>query len=335
MNHNYAVILAGGGGTRLVPMSTDGRPKQFIDLLNCGRTMIQLTFDRLEKIMPAKDIFIVANGCYLKLIHEQLPQIKQQNIFLELFKKNTAPAIAYAAYKIFQKDLEAKLLICPSDHFISPDEEFIKNVNQAFDFVVANDVLLTLGVKPASPHTGYGYINFETGENKIKKVVRFTEKPDSETAKKFLETGNYFWNAGIFVWSAKTILEALGKYVPELNQKFTQVEFGSDREDPAINKIFEEITPISIDYAVLEKAENVFVLPADFKWTDLGSWRAIFDKLKKSNKTKIVLDKKWLICPADNQNLDEIKFRNIKYQIIDQQDGLLIGQRISKNYAKL
>lgn len=284
MNKNYyAVIMAGGVGSRFWPMSTEQFPKQFHDMLGTGSTLIQKTVNRFEKIIPAENILIATNKKYEKLVLEQLPKISPNQLLLEPTMRNTAPCILYSAFKIYHENPDGIMVIAPSDHWIEEEPEFLKNIKTAFDFCEKNDALLTLGIQPACPNTGYGYIQYENSENELKKVKKFTEKPNLEIAIQFLESGDYLWNAGIFVWSVKSILKAFKTHLPEMYGLFSKGEnnYNTPSETPFIEANYAFSQNISIDFGIMEKAGNVFVLPVNFKWNDLGTWSSLYAELKK------------------------------------------------------
>jgi mannose-1-phosphate guanylyltransferase len=297
-NH-YCVIMAGGIGSRFWPLSKTERPKQFLDILGTGRTLLQQTYDRFHKIIPSNQIFVVSNLEYQKIIVEQLPELPVENILLEPLRRNTAPCIDYANFRIYKENREAKIVVAPSDHLIIKEEEFIRSVKQGLEFVAANDALLTLGIVPSRPETGYGYI--QSIEKKVKgydtialrKVKTFTEKPDVELASVFLKSGDFYWNAGIFFWSLESIMNAFETYLPEIHSLFQEgLEiFGTEDEADFINDTYGNCRNISIDYGIMEKAENVFVLISDFGWSDLGTWGSLYEQLQKDQHQNSVAGK--------------------------------------------
>ncbi len=292
MNKNYyALIMAGGVGSRFWPVSTQQFPKQFHDMLGTGESLLQRTFHRLEKLIPASNILIATNAQYEKLVLEQLPFISKNQLLLEPVMRNTAPCILYAASKIYQSNTDAVMIVAPSDHWIDDENAFIQDIKQAFDACQQQDILMTLGIKPSSPNTGYGYINFEKCEKPIKKVIQFTEKPNLENATKFVDSGVYLWNAGIFIWSAKSILASFKTYLPMMDALFLKGKefWNTQAEFDFINTHYENADNISIDYGIMEKATNSFVLPVDFGWNDLGTWGSLYDKLAKDeNKNALI-----------------------------------------------
>jgi mannose-1-phosphate guanylyltransferase len=292
--------MAGGIGSRFWPYSRVQKPKQFLDILGIGKTLLQQTFDRFTQLIPAKNIYIVSNLEYEELIKEQLPKIPEENILLEPMRRNTAPCIEYANYRIMQNNPEAKIVVAPSDHLITREEMFIRCVERGLEFVEKNDALLTLGIQPSRPETGYGYIQAFQKEVKgyndimLRKVKTFTEKPDLQMARVFYESGEFYWNAGIFFWSLHTIMEAFKNYLPEIDMLFADgTEFyGKEGERNFIQNAYSNCRNISIDYGVMEKAENVYVLISDFGWSDLGTWGSLYDQLEKDEHNNSVSGKK-------------------------------------------
>ncbi|MDR0792524.1 MAG: mannose-1-phosphate guanylyltransferase [Chitinophagaceae bacterium] len=284
-SNNYVAIMAGGIGSRLWPKSRTAKPKQFIDLLNTGKTLIQSTFDRFKSFVPVENIYVVATDEYEKIIREQLPELPKENIVSEPSRKNTAPCIAYISFKLLQKNPDANLIVAPSDHLIMNEEEFKSITAQALDFSARLKALVTLGIKPTYPNTGYGYIQHEPMQvaSNIFKVKTFTEKPNLEIAKAFLESGDFLWNAGIFIWTAQSILKSLQQFQSEMYEAFDAEKdaFNTPVEKEAVEKIYSLCTSISIDMAVMEHAKNVYVIPSSFGWSDLGSWNNTYENLEK------------------------------------------------------
>lgn len=304
MNKNYyAILMAGGVGSRFWPVSTVDFPKQFHDMLGTGDTLIQKTFSRLSRIVPKENILILTNERYNQLVLEQLPQVKQEQVILEPVMRNTAPCIVLASLKIQQKNPEALVVVAPSDHWIEDEDQFIANLQKSFDNCSESNVLMTLGILPTFPNTGYGYIEYNKLDNKpIKKVVQFREKPDYATAKAFIQSRNFLWNAGIFIWSIRSIIEAFENFQPEMLRLFQRgMDFyNTPREQEFINTIYPDAENISIDYAVLEKAKNVFVLPATFDWNDLGTWGSLHEKLPKDDQFNAVVNATMILENASN-----------------------------------
>jgi len=285
--NNYVLIMAGGVGSRFWPKSRNHFPKQFIDILGTGESLLQLTYQRFLNICPKENILILTNKDYADLVRSQLPDILVDNILLEPSRNNTAPCIAYATYKILQKNPEANIVVAPSDHLILKEDVFISKVNQALAFAESNDALLTLGISPTRPDTGYGYIEYledegarnkEQGlETEIKKVAAFKEKPVLEKAQEYVNSGNYLWNAGIFIWKAANLQKAFEKYAPEIDTLFKSGNdvYNTPDEAQFITDQYPTSPDISIDYAILEKADNIYTLPADIGWSDLGTWASL------------------------------------------------------------
>lgn len=286
--NNHLVIMAGGVGSRFWPMSTIDKPKQFIDVLGVGRTLLQLTFDRFEGICDPNNVWVVTNKKYASLVHEQLPEIPEGNILQEPCRRNTAPCIAYISWRIKEQDPKANIVVSPSDHIVTNAAEFRRAIVSALKFTGETDSIVTLGMKPTRPETGYGYIQADlrtsSARNKeIYRVDQFKEKPDVATATRYLQENNYFWNAGIFIMSAATIVNAFRVYQPGLAKIFESMRsiYGTDKEQQEIDLRYPECENISVDYAIMEKAEEIFVFPADFGWSDLGTWGSLMAQSHK------------------------------------------------------
>lgn len=289
--HNHLVIMAGGGGTRFWPMSTAERPKQFLDITGCGRTMIQLTFDRFRSLVPVENVWVVTLAQYEELVREQLPDIPGENILLEPCARNTAPCICYASWKIKKRDPRANVIVTPSDHSIENVDAFREAIADAVEFAAETDAMVTLGMKATRPETGYGYIkadlSFASSRQKsIYRVDGFTEKPDRQRAEEYFAQNSYFWNSGLFVWSVSTIVNAFRVYQPELSRRFEKLlnVYDTPEERDCIAQIYPDCEKISIDYAIMEKAEDIFVRPSDFGWSDLGSWTSLREHLDKDER---------------------------------------------------
>ncbi|MFM6976411.1 MAG: mannose-1-phosphate guanylyltransferase [Sphingobacteriaceae bacterium] len=285
MKNNYVLIMAGGIGSRFWPISRTAKPKQFIDILGTGKTLIQSTYSRFSKIVPPENIYVVTNEQYSDLVKEQIPSITDQQILTEPVMRNTAPCIAYGMYKIRQLNPEACVVVAPSDHLILEEEAFKNYILRSLDTASKNDCLITLGIKPSRPDTGYGYIQFNTDKlaDDFHRVKTFTEKPDLEIAKTFLQSGDFLWNAGIFVWSVKSIIQAFQKHLPEMNEIFKEGigVYNTAKEKEFIQKAYYQCTNISIDYGIMEKAANVYVIPSEFGWSDLGTWASVYSLTDK------------------------------------------------------
>lgn len=284
-NHRYCVIMCGGIGSRFWPYSRTDLPKQFIDFLGTGRSLLQMSYDRILPVVPKENIIVVTNESYAPLVKRQLPDVADDCILLEPARRNTAPCIAWAAYHIATRDPEASMIVTPSDHLITREREFEASVVKGFEFVESHDALMTLGITPTRPETGYGYIQVGAEvSGSINEVKTFTEKPDLELANVFVDSGEFFWNSGIFLWSVDAIRKAFHEYAPEIASKFEEGlhAFGTERERDFIAMQFPACMSISIDFAVMEKARNVFVETVNFGWNDLGTWSALYDMSPKN-----------------------------------------------------
>ncbi|MBO7324266.1 MAG: mannose-1-phosphate guanylyltransferase, partial [Bacteroidales bacterium] len=280
MKNHYCVIMSGGIGSRFWPASRSSYPKQFLDFFGTGRSLIQQTFDRIKKIVPVENIFVVTNQRYNDLTLEQLPELKPEQILLEPCRRNTAPCIAYAAHHIHAINPNASMVVAPSDHLILKEDEFLNSLSNGLDFVSKHDALLTLGIKPNRPETGYGYIQAcHQSLDGFTKVKAFTEKPNLELAKVFLESGDFYWNSGIFLWNVQSIIKAFNEFLPEVAQAFNNglSLFNTEKEKAFIDEMFPSCPNISIDYGVMEKANNVYVQMGDFGWSDLGTWGSLHE----------------------------------------------------------
>jgi len=296
--------MAGGVGSRFWPLSRKAKPKQFLDILGTGRTLIQQTFDRFKKIIPVENILIVSNEEYAFLISEQLPEILPHNILLEPMRRNTAPCIAYSNFKILKANPHANIIVAPSDHLILDETDFLNKIELGLEFVSKQKSLLTLGIQPNRPETGYGYIqiNPELTDNHFNKVKTFTEKPDLKMAKLFVESGEFFWNSGIFIWSLPSILDAFNEYLPEIQSLFTEgvQYFNTPEEKIFINTLYSRCKNISIDYGIMEKATNVFVICANFGWSDLGTWGSLYEHQNHDNDSNAITGSKVLTYNTRN-----------------------------------
>ncbi|MCW3113251.1 MAG: mannose-phosphate guanylyltransferase [Segetibacter sp.] len=346
MNKNhYVAIIAGGIGSRFWPKSRVGYPKQFLDILNTGKTLIQQTFDRFERFVPKENIFVVTSIEYVAIVKQQLPEIPEENIVAEPSRKNTAPCIAYISFKVSNKDPDATLIIAPADHLILDSEGFEQTCQKAIDFVDKNDALVTLGIKPTYPNTGYGYIQYETEssvEDSIFKVRTFTEKPNLELAKTFLASGDFLWNAGIFIWKAEVIIKRFEMHEPELHDIFATERhtFNTADEKQAIERMYPQCSSISIDYAVMEKADNVYVIPSSFGWSDLGTWTSAYDNLEKdylgnaiAGDKIMVIDSTQCMISAPHNKLLVLQGLN-DFIVVDTEDALLICKKEKEQEIK-
>lgn len=333
LKDTYVLILAGGIGSRFWPMSRESKPKQFIDILGTGNTLIQEAYKRYSKIAYNENIYVIANEKYVDLVADQLPDLHRSQILGEPYGKNTAACVAYASFKISELSKDGILIVAPSDHLIMDETSFIHQIHLARDFAAKNDALITLGIKPHRPDTGFGYIQYEKEEvyPSINRVKTFTEKPPLEMAQKFLESGDFLWNSGMFIWSVKNILTSLSKHLPEMSLAFEEGKgaYNTSIEKEHINRIYSQINSISIDNGVLEKASNVFVLPSDFGWSDLGTWKSVEEHLEPVEDNKILnaifygINSKQNLVVTESEKLVVIKDLE-GYFIIDSKDALLI-----------
>jgi len=303
--------MAGGIGSRFWPISKTAKPKQFLDILGTGQTFIQMTYDRFRKIIPAENFYVVTSLDYKELVLKQLPELTENQILSEPLRRNTAPCVAYASYKIKTVNPEANIIVAPADHLILKEEEFIRQINKGLDLVSENPVLLTLGITPSRPETGYGYIQIDTSSGKMEpenlyKVKTFTEKPDRKMAELFINSGEFFWNSGIFIWSLKSILDAFDKHLEEVSCLFRKGEklYGTADEGAFLNKTYSECQNISIDYGIMEKADNVYVLCADFGWSDLGTWGSLYENKQKDEERNAVAGENVLLYNTKNCIID-------------------------------
>lgn len=329
--NNYCIIMAGGIGSRFWPMSRTAHPKQFLDILGTGETLIQQTFNRLKKICPETNIYIVTNDIYKDLIFEQLKGITEEQVLCEPSRKNTAPCIAYANFKIAAKNPNANILVAPADHLILKEDEFIRVVNLALDYTSNNDCLLTLGITPTRPDTGYGYIQFMESDSEVKKVKTFTEKPDLDLAKKFINSGDFAWNSGMFVWSLKSIQKAFETHLPTMYQLFYDERnaFNTEKEDLAIKNIYAVCKNISIDYGIMEKSKNVHLISVDIGWSDLGTWGSIYTHLSHDENKNAVVGKNVMLYNSKGNivnvpNKKLVVLQGLNDYIVVESDNILL-----------
>lgn len=299
--------MAGGVGARFWPMSKTSRPKQFIDVLGVGKTLIRLTFERFANICPPENVYVVTNEIYKDLVLEQLPELSKNQVLCETARRNTAPCVAYANYKIREENKDAIVVVAPSDHIILKEDEFVANIKTAIKAAKENDWLLTLGIKPSRPDTGYGYIQFLEGEvypadDQLSKVKTFTEKPNLEIAKSFLESGDFLWNSGIFVWSLKSIMAAFEEHLEDVDSLFKQGigKYSTTEEKDFIEKTYAVCKNISLDYGIMEKAKNVYVLAVDFGWSDLGTWGSLYAIREKDEEGNSVIGNNVMLYDTKN-----------------------------------
>lgn len=342
-NHNVA-IMAGGIGSRFWPISRTDYPKQFLDILNKGRTLIQSTYDRFAQFIPKNNIYIVTSVQYKEIVEQQLPDLRKENILCEPSRKNTAPCVAYISYKLNELNKNSNLICAPADHLINDTTSFIKVCLEALEFTEKNNALITLGITPSSPNTGYGYIQHElyAVNDNVYKVKTFTEKPDLELAKQFLLSGDFLWNAGIFAWRTDSIIKCFEKFLPEIHEVFdgAKKDLVTSEEQNVIDEIYPLCINISIDYGILEKADNVYVIPSSFGWSDLGTWGSAYENIEKdANENAIASDNTILFNSSKNiihssgdkllllQGLDD-------YIIVNTDDALLICKKEKEQQIK-
>lgn len=324
MNKNlYVVLMAGGIGTRFWPYSRNSKPKQFLDVAGTGKTLLQATFDRFLPLCPQENILVVINEEHRQLTQAQLPQVRPEQILSEPMRKNTAPCIAFAAHKISALNKDAIMVVSPSDHLILNEADFQQTISKAADHAKAQDKLITLGIKPTRPETGYGYIQYIDSKSPLKKVKTFTEKPELALAKKFIDSGDFVWNAGIFVWGVQAILNSFTKYLPEMAEIFDEAagQLSTPKEDQAIQNAYMQVKNISIDYGIMEKADNVHVWLSSFAWSDLGSWSSLFDISTKDDANNAV-DADVLMYDTRNSI---IKGPKDKLIVVQGLNGYLVG----------
>ena len=345
-SNNYAIILAGGVGSRFWPISTSKMPKQFLDILGTGESLLQQTFRRLSKICPNSQIFILTNDDYKEICLNQISGLKKENILCEPARRNTAPCIAYASFKIQKENPNANIIVDPSDHLITNEEEFNRIVQECLELSAVEDCLITLGIKPSRAETGYGYIQFSekssSRNNSMKKVKTFTEKPNLEIAKQFIESGDFLWNSGMFIWSVGTIINSFKNLLPEMYEMFIEGKdvWGTKKESEFINNIFPACKNISVDYGIMEKSNNVFVYPSEFGWSDLGTWGSLSSHLDSDDKNNFLLSKNILTYNSENNIIraDDNKVCVVHgldgYIVIETKNALLICKKDEEQKIK-
>ena len=334
--NNHLVIMAGGVGSRFWPMSTADRPKQFIDVLGVGKSLLQLTYQRFANICPPENIWVVTNRRYAGLVKEQLPEVLEGNILLEPCRRNTAPCIAYVSWKIKSKDPKANVVVTPSDHIVTDEAEFRRVIGLCLRFTADSDAIVTLGMKPNRSETGYGYIKADLTMSSLRqrelfRVDKFREKPNLETAMQYIKEKDYFWNAGIFIWSVSTIVNAFRVYQPAISKIFENMlpYYGTPREQELIDKFYPECENISVDYAIMEKAEEIFVCPADFGWSDLGTWGSLQMHTKRDLYGNSLIGENIEMYDCHNCVVHTLEERRVVVQgldnyIIAEKDGTLL-----------
>lgn len=342
-NNKYAVIMAGGVGSRFWPVSKQAFPKQFHDMLGMGQSLLQMTFERLVQQIPASQILVLTNHLYVDLVKEQLPDVLAKNIVAEPAMRNTAPCILLAALKIQKENPDALMIIAPSDHYIAEQDLFNEDLEACFNFcTVFPSALMTLGIQPTSPNTGYGYIEFVKDPLDVKKVTQFREKPDAATAQQFIDAGNFLWNAGIFVWSVAGVVSAFAKAQPQMTALFTKglPVYNTSEEVAFLEAEYETAENISVDYAIMEKSADVYVLPARFSWNDLGTWGSLFDKLDKNEQHNAVVNAEVLSIESRGNMIRTSTGKKVfiqgleDYIIVDQDDILMIIPKTAEQEIK-
>lgn len=342
---NYCIIMAGGIGSRFWPLSRTKKPKQFIDILGVGETLLQMTFKRFETICPIENIYIVTSRLYKDLVLEQLPMVNPDCVITEPMRRNTAPCIAYANAKIKKRNPNARIVVAPSDHLILNQEEFVKKIELGFSVVENNDVLITLGIEPTYPNTGFGYIQFTDDDNLskgVKKVKLFTEKPEYEMALQFIKSGDFLWNAGIFIWSLSSIEKSMKQFLGEIYELFNQgLEFyDSEEEESFIDVTYSACPSISIDYGVMEKASNVYVIPSSFGWSDIGTWNALYEQREKDENSNSYVGKNVMTYEVSNCLINTPKDKLVilqgleDYIVVDSEDILMVCHKSEEQRIK-
>lgn len=339
---NHLVIMAGGIGSRFWPMSTDECPKQFIDVLGVGRSLLQLTMDRFSGVVDAENIWVVTNGRYADMVKEQLPGIPSNHVLCEPCRRNTAPCIAYVSWRIKSQDPKANIVVTPSDHVVTNVEEFRRVIKHCLNFTEDNDAIVTLGMKPTRPETGYGYIQADLSQSSVRnkeifRVDSFKEKPDLSIAKEYIKDKSYFWNAGIFIWNVTTIVNAFRIFQPTLSKIFEGMQdvFGTDKEQEIIDKRYPECQNISVDYAIMEKVEEIFVCPSDFGCSDLGTWGALLMQTKRDLYGNSVIGENVQLYETKNCIVHTLQNKKVVIQgldgyIVAEQDGKLLICKLSE-----
>lgn len=326
--NNYCVILAGGKGRRLWPCSRENKPKQFVDFFGCGRTQLQLTYDRFARILPVENIYVNTNEAYVDLIKEQLPDLAPDHLLAEPIHRGTAPSVAWCTHRIINVNPDANIVVAPSDQTIIDDEAFAECIGRGFDFVAANEYLLTLGLKPTRPEPGYGYIQMgDEMEDGVYTVKSFTEKPEREFAKMFVESGEFYWNTGIFLANARCALKCFDQLLPMVLRKYDEMhngdKFDYEEENRFIHENFPSYPNISIDYGILEKSENVCMLKCNFGWADLGTWHSIYEAMSKGEGDNVIVDSDVMLDGAHN---NVVKLPKGRLAVISGLDGFIVAE---------
>jgi len=345
MKSNYVVIMAGGIGSRFWPVSRTSYPKQFLDILGTGKTLIQQTYDRFRTICPPENIFVVTNDLYKGIVKDQIPALSDHQILGEPVMRNTAPCIAYASSKIFKLDPKAVIVVAPSDHLIMKEDHFESLILECYQKAAQKDYLITIGIVPSRPDTGYGYIQYtdSTADGGFYRVKTFTEKPNAELAATFIKSGDFLWNAGIFVWSASSILSAFEKYLPDVMEIFEEGKsfYNTAREHEFIKQAYQQCTNISIDYGIMEKADNVYVIPGDFGWSDLGTWGSVYDIKEKDHHGNTIIGSKQLMMIDSANCIVNVPDRKVvvlqgleDFIVVESKDALLICRKDQEQLIK-
>lgn len=341
-NRNHLVIMAGGIGSRFWPMSTDERPKQFIDVLGVGRSLLQLTMDRFEGVIEKENIWVVTNKKYADVVREQLPEMPADHVLCEPCRRNTAPCIAYVSWRIKSQDPKANVVVTPSDHIVTNVEEFRRVIKQCLEFTEDSDAIVTLGMKPTRPETGYGYIQADLSMSSMRnkeifRVDSFKEKPNLETATEYIKDKSYFWNAGIFIWNVSTIVNAFRVFQPVLSKIFESMLpiYGTDKEQEMIDKRYPECQNISVDYAIMEEVEEIFVCPADFGWSDLGTWGSLLMQTKHDLYGNSVIGENVQLyethnCIIHTMQNSKVVIQGLDGYIVAEQNGKLLICKLSE-----
>lgn len=343
-SNNYVVIIAGGVGSRFWPESRQNLPKQFLDILGTGYSLIQSTFHRVKSLCPPDHIYVVTHESYKSLMKEHLDELPEENIVCEPSRKNTAPASAYITYKIFAKNPDANLVICPSDHLIFNEALFLEAISKGLDYVTRHDAIVTLGIRPTRPDTGYGYIQYETNQvtEGIHKVITFTEKPNLELARTFLKSGDFLWNSGMFMWNVNTFIRVFREHLPEMAEIFDKAlhVLNTEKEKKVIHNIYSQCTNISIDYGIMEKISNAYIIPSRFGWSDIGTWESAYEYSEKDYESNAILAENALLIEASNNyiKIPQDKLAVIQgldnYIVIDTPNVLLICERRNEQEIK-
>jgi mannose-1-phosphate guanylyltransferase len=344
IQNNYVAIMAGGIGSRFWPVSRTHYPKQFLDLLGTGKSLIQWTYNRFKHICPKENIYFITNELYISTLKQQIPEISDSNIISEPSRKNTSPCAAYFAHKMMALNPKANIIMSPADHLIMDEHAFERTTHEALEFVSNHKAMLTMGIKPTRPDTGYGYIQYDAEQelDKVYRVKTFTEKPSLELAKTFLKSGDFLWNSGIFIWNVRTIMEALEKYLPEMNEVFAQAHnvYNTPAEHDVIAKLYPQCTSISIDYGIMEKAKNVYVIPSYFGWCDLGTWESAYENSEKDYLGNVVFGDNVMIIDASECMIKAPNDKLVVLQgleefiVIDTADILLVCHRNREQQIK-